>query len=229
MRRRTVLPGLAALAFALTLASPPAYQESFDLEHGDWTTTGRNRFFVLEPGYRLVLEGKDGRREARLEITVLDETRTIGGVPTRVIEERETVGGELREVSRNFYAIDRRTGSVFYFGEEVDVYRAGKVVRHEGAWLHGERGASAGMMMPGDPKVGARYYEEHAPGVALDRAEVVDLDAALDTPAGILRGCLKVREENPVDGEREFKIYAPGIGLARDEDLLLAEHGFAKR
>jgi len=46
---------------------------------------------------------EDGRE--RLTITVLDQTRTIDGVEARVVEERETSGDELREVSRNYLAI----------------------------------------------------------------------------------------------------------------------------
>ena len=61
--------------------------------------TGRNRYFILEPGYQLVLEGKEQRRPVRLTITVLDEVKTVAGVETRVVEERETADGHLVEVS----------------------------------------------------------------------------------------------------------------------------------
>jgi hypothetical protein len=204
------------------------FQRDFDLSSRDLSSTGRNRFFILVPGYRLVLEGKEGDHTVRLVITVLDDTRRIGGVETRVVEERESVDGKLVEISRNFFAICKRTTSVFYFGEEVDLYEDGEIVGHEGAWLHGEGGANAGLIMPGEPVVGARYYQEVAPGVAMDRAEVVDLTTEIETPAGEFEGCLRVREENPLDEEQEFKIHAPGIGLVRDEDLVLVEHGFAR-
>src|SRR3984893_3086434 len=57
--------------------------------------------------------------------------------------------GQPDEVSRNYYAISKRTNSVSYFGEEVDMYKNGKVVSHEGAWLAGTGGARFGLMMPG--------------------------------------------------------------------------------
>jgi hypothetical protein len=203
-----------------------AFQDEFDLEHRALASTGRNRYFLLEPGYRLVLTGREGKHTVTLAVTVLHETRNIGGVETRIVEERETVDGALVEISRNFFAICPRTSSVFYFGEEVDIYEDGRIVDHEGAWLHGEDGARAGLMMPGEPVLGARYYQEVAPHVAMDRAVIVDIDADLETPAGEFNGCLKIAEENPLDGEREFKLHAPGIGLVRDEDLLLVAHGF---
>jgi Concanavalin A-like lectin/glucanases superfamily len=52
-----------------------------------------------------------------LTITVLNETKMVDGVETRVVEERETKGGKLKEVSRNYFAISKRTNDVFYFGE----------------------------------------------------------------------------------------------------------------
>jgi hypothetical protein len=35
----------------------------------------------------------------------LNETREVRGTETRVIEERETFGGELVEISTNYFAI----------------------------------------------------------------------------------------------------------------------------
>lgn len=142
-------------------------------------STGRNPFFVLEPGYQLTLE--DGKE--RLVITVTGETRLVAGVETRMVEERERDGGNLIEVSRNYYAISNKTNSVFYFGEEVDVYKDGKIANHEGAWLAGVGGAKFGLMMPGLPLIKARYYQEMAPKVAMDRAEIVGLGLTVKTPA----------------------------------------------
>jgi len=205
------------------------FQDSFDLENRDFASKGRNKYFILEPGYQLVLEGKEGEHTVQLVITVLDETKKIGSVETRVVEERETEDGKLIEISRNFFAICKQTKSVFYFGEEVDIYKEGKLVAHEGAWIHGKNNARAGMMMPGEPILGARYYQEVAPKVAMDRAQIVNVSTTLKTPAGKFKGCLKVQEENPLDNEKEFKIHAPGIGLVQDEDLLLVKYGFVNK
>ncbi len=205
------------------------FQDFFDLENRDLASRGRNKYFILEPGYQLVLEGKEGEHTVQLVINVLDETKKIGSVETRVMEERETEDGELIEISRNFFAICKQTKSVFYFGEEVDIYKEGKIVAHEGAWIHGKNNARAGMMMPGEPLLGAGYYQEVAPKVAMDRARIVDVSATLKTPAGEFKGCLKVQEENPLDKEKEFKIHAPGIGLVQDEDLLLVKYGFVNK
>lgn len=201
----------------------PSWRKTFRIADCGLEPTGRNTYFVLEPGFQLVLEGGGGK----LAITVLDETRTVAGVTTRVVEEREWKDDELFEVSRNFFAICPRTKDVFYFGEEVDDIEGGAIVGHSGAWLAGENGARAGLIMPGDPKVGMRYYQEIAPDVALDRAEVVSLDETVATPAASFTNALKTEEGSALDpDEHEFKTYAPEIGLAVEEDLRLAAHGF---
>jgi hypothetical protein len=152
---------------------------------------------------------------------VLGETVNIGGVDTRVVEEREWRGGELIEVSRNFLAIHPKTGDVYYFGEDVDMYRKGRVVSHEGAWRHGRHDARFGLMMPGLPSVGMRFYQELAPGVAMDRVEIVSLSDTLTTPAGTFARCLRTKESTPLERGSEYKIYAPGVGLVQDSTLKL--------
>ena len=201
------------------------WQEEFDIKSCKLVTTGRSEYFVLEPGFALVLEGGG----TRLQIRVLDQTRTIDGVVTRVVEEREWKDGKLYEVSRNYFAMCEQTKDVFYFGEEVDFYEGGKVVKHDGSWLAGVNGNRAGLIMPGTPKLKMKYYQEIAPGVAMDRAEIVSLTDTCTTPAGTFQNCLKVKEGSALEfWAKEYKYHAPGIGLVRDEDLQLTKYGFIK-
>jgi hypothetical protein len=218
-----VVAALAAMiSRARHRAQDPGWMDRFAFEPGELSATGRNPFFVLEPGY--VLELEDG--DTRLVITVLDQTELIDGVETRVVEERESEGDRLVEVSRNFFAISTRTNDVFYFGEDVDEYRDGVVAGHEGAWRSGVNGARFGLMMPGEPLLGARFYEEIAPGIAMDRAEITSLTDSLDAPAGRFRDVLETAETTPLErGAREYKYYAPGVGLLRDGSLRLVKYG----
>lgn len=194
----------------------------FSVEKRNLGPTGRSAHFILEPGYQVVLD--DGGE--RLVITVLDETKTVDGVPTRVVEERETKDGKLVEVSRNFFAIDGGTKDVYYFGEEVDIYKNGKATSHEGGWLAGVNGARFGLAVPGRATLGARYYQEIAPQVAMDRAEIASLSEIVRTPAGVFKDCLKVEETTPLEpGVKEYKYYAAGIGIIQDGSLKLVKHG----
>jgi hypothetical protein len=147
-------------------------------------------------------------------------------VETRVVEEREISEGKPLEVSRNYFAFDPTTRNVYYFGEDVDAYKDGKIVSHGGGWLSGTGGSKYGLAMPGDVRVGERYYQEVAPGTAMDRAEIVSTNETVTTPAGMFRGCVKTEETTPLEPKsKEYKYYAPGIGLVRDADLRLVKHG----
>ena len=44
-------------------------------------------------------------------------------------------------------------------------------------------------MIPGQPKVGDKFYQEIAPKVAMDRVEVVSTDETVKTPAGTFQHC----------------------------------------
>ena len=139
---------------------------SFDLKDCDFTSTGENSYFILKPGHQVILEGEEDGEKLQLIMTVLDETKVVDGVETRVVEEKESEGGDLVEVSWNYFAICKPTNDVFYFGEDVDIYEDSKIVSHEGAWVAGQNGAKAGMIMPGRVEVGLKYYQEISPGVA---------------------------------------------------------------
>src|SRR5690349_15706805 len=102
----------------LQTAKDPWISE-FVVDRTQLLATGASRYFILDPGFESVLEHGD----ERVVVTVTNETRVIDGVTTRVVEERETRGGKLVEVSRNFFARDSNSGDVYYFGEDVDNYR----------------------------------------------------------------------------------------------------------
>lgn len=222
---RMLALGLAVGGFVAATAQAPAKKgwiDAFGVDKKDFVSVGANDYFRLEPGYVLTLE----KGKVRLVITVLDETKTVDGVETRIVEERESKNGQLVEVSRNYFAFHTADRGVYYFGEEVDIYKDGKIVRHEGAWESGKNGARFGLMVPGRPEVGARFYQEIAPGVAMDRARIVSVNASIRTPAGEFKGCLEFVETTPLEPlARDTKIYAPGIGLVKDGSLLLVEHG----
>lgn len=228
---RRVVFVLTALIVLATLNGLPAqgqgrdssWVSEFSVNKSDLVATGRHDYFVLEPGYQMVLEEEE--EQERLTITVTNETKMIAGVETRVVEERETVAGQLAEFTRNYYAIDKRTNDVYYFGEEVDVYQNGKLIGHEGSWVAGVNGATFGLMLPGKPSVHAKYYSELAPGVAMDRIEIVGLNETVATEASTFRNCLKLAETSDAEPDTVYRYYAPNVGLVQTEDLKLVKYG----
>ena len=159
---------------------------------------------------------------------MLNETRKINGVETRVVEEHEMLNGKTIETFRNFFVLCKQSGSVFYFGEVVDNYKDGKIVDHESAWL-AEGGNKPGIMMPGLLLIGSRFYNEIAPGVAMDRLEVISTTETVTTPAGTFSNCAKMEETTLIEPKvRDYEVYAPGIGLLKDSDLILTKFGDIK-
>jgi len=219
--------GLAVIV-ALVMGAEPVkadegaakFQNTFKIDKATLADKGEGTYFILEPGYQLTLEeGKD-----TLTITVLDETKRVDGVECRIVEERETQGGKLEEVSRNYFAVDKANGDAYYFGEDVDMYdKNGEVKSHEGSWLSGANDARFGMLLPGKPTVGARYQQEVAPKVAMDRAEVISITEEVKVPAGNFTHCLKTKESSGLERAVEEKLYAPGVGLLKDGGFKLAK------
>src|SRR5262245_54002723 len=222
--------GLAAATAAATGvgAATRPFTTEFPIEKCDFRASGANPYFKLTPGrqayfsnQRCVAAGECEELE-ELWITVTDRTRDVqlsdDGVTrtirTRVVQELETVDGELEEISRNFFAICQPSRDVYYFGEEVDIYEDGRIVDHEGEWLAGRRGAEPGIIMPDAAfLLGSRYFQERAPNVALDRAEHVANDLEIDVPAGFMEDCVQVNETTPLEPGVSTKIYCPGKGL----------------
>jgi hypothetical protein len=203
-------------------ASQDEWQIDFNIEQRSLANTGQSRYFVLEPGFQVVLES----RNEKVTFTVLDETREISGVTTRVVEERAEEFGTVQEVIKSFVAMDRANGDVFKFGEAVEEYRGGRVVSTEGSWMAGVDGGRPGLLVPGEPVVGMKYYVKFSPGIIEDRAEVTSISTALSTPAGDFENGLVTRETSPLEpGASDQKSYAPGVGIVQDGSLRLASYG----
>jgi hypothetical protein len=226
-----VLLGCAGGAALAQCPDDDEFTSQFRLQDCKFKTRGSNPYFVLDPGFRLILEGEDEGEELLLQITVLNETEFIdlseqglGVIPTRIVEEREWVDGELEEVSRNYFAACQQTGAVYYFGEEVDP--------PGGSWRAGENGARPGLIMPGTFLLGSRYFQEiAAEDEAIDRGENTDMDLEVSVEAGDFSGCVEIVDTNPAElvcdvEEGDTKVYCPGVGLVIDEDAELTWYGY---
>jgi hypothetical protein len=196
-----------------------AWREDFNVNKANLMPTGNNPYLSIQPGK--ITKMKSGIDT--LTVTILPQTKLVDGVKVGVLEERETKDGKLIEISLNYFATDKETGDVYYFGEDVDNYKDGKIINHESAWHAGEKGARFGLMIPGKPQKGDKYYQEIAPKVALDRVEIVSTDETVKTPAGTFEHCLHLKETTPLEADVSHKYYAPGIGMIKDDEFELAE------
>lgn len=183
-----------------------------------------NPFFPLGSVHSRVLEGDftdpetgETTRERVEETVVLDAGAIVAGVEVAVVEVFEYADGELTEFTRDYYA-QASDGTVYYLGEDVDMYEDGEVVSHEGAWVTGEAGAEPGLFMPASPQVGMTFEQERAPGVAEDTSTVVATGLEVTVPAGTFGGCIETEDTNPLDGSTEHKAYCPGVGIVREQN-----------
>jgi hypothetical protein len=217
------------LAFAITLTVPASagngkFTSQFPGEN-TFASQGNNYFLPLIPGLFQVLE--TGNHKVKVVVTVTERTKIIDGVETRIVTEREEHDGVLFEITDNYEAISTKTNAVYYFGEYATQYKDGQAVGHKGSWQVGENGAQFGLLMPGVPLLGAKFLQENAPPVALDRSQIIQEGVTIDTPAGTLKNCLRVFDTDGLDPQAppENKIYCHGIGNVVDEKLTVTTYG----
>lgn len=151
----------------------------------------------------------DCDEDEAVRVSILTDTESVGGQPTRVMEEREWIDGELAEVSRNFVNQCPNTQDVYYWGEDVciaagsedavdeplyehinceayadDEITAGDLTWGAGAWRAGIDDAEPGILFPGGAfLLGARYFQEGSEN-AQDWATNEEMGLTADNPAG---------------------------------------------
>jgi hypothetical protein len=186
----------------------------------DFVDTVDNPLLPLTPGSTWRYEVREGVDVVEtIEVTVLEETRTVAGVTATVVSDVVTdAGGEVVEETFDWFAQDR-DGNVWYLGEDTTSYEDG-AASTEGSWEAGVDGAMAGLVMPAEPRVGDGFEQEHLEGVAEDRARVLDVAASWRTPFGAWDDLLETEDTTPLEPDvLERKLYARGIGLVAERDL----------
>jgi len=196
---------------------PAAYEPSIDPT--EFTSVIDNPYLPLLPGSRWVYEGESEGEQERIVVTVTDRTREVMGVTCVVVRDAVTIGGELAELTFDWYAQDAE-GSVWYFGEETAEYENGRVKTTEGSWEAGVDGAQPGILMFGTPEIGVPYRQEYYAGHAEDMGQVTQLGAAVTVPYGAFEEVLVTEDWTPLDTKfLEHKYYAPGVGVVLERSL----------
>jgi predicted small lipoprotein YifL len=228
MRRMAIAAALAALAGCGGSGgtSLPQGGEPVELDPADFTSEIDNPWMPFRTGSRSVYRETDQEgAEQRVEVTVLDETREVMGIETRIVHDVVTEDGELVEDTYDWYAQDA-DGNVWYFGEETQEFEDGKPSTTAGSWEAGVDGAQPGILVPAEPEVGMTYRQEYYEGEAEDAAEVLSLDEKVEVPFGSFDGVLMTKEFTPLDPDiLEHKFYARNVGVV----LALAISGGSDR
>ena len=234
--------GFAVLLFAgpsraaSDIKEPPRWTSPKDFTAArDWDLKATNLvphgthklFYPLVPGHKHVLEKPDHLDgHYRRETTVLDTTEEFdvpgfGSFRTAVVQDDEIVDGVLNQRILTWLAIDRASGGVFIFGEEVwEIDDDGKRA-FASAWRVGEPAgdglAEPGLLMPGLPMLGGRYVFYGNDSTAYGGSEIMETGIEVMVPAGRFRNCMRVRDQGlRVLSDITDRTWCPGVGLTVD-------------
>ena len=199
-------------------AGAPPYEPVLD--PANFSTTIDNPYFPLPVGRTLVYRGvKDGQPQED-RVTVTDQTKTVAeGITARVVTDVATHDGTLLEKTSDWYAQDKQ-GNVWYVGEDTAHYLANGKVDTSGSWEAGVHDAEPGLVMEANPQIPDSYRQEFLTGQAEDTAWIVDRSGSTTVPYGTLKNVLTSLEATRLEpGAYDQKVYAPGIGIAREQAL----------
>jgi len=214
----TFTTGLALLFAMLSSAAVQAKAKapSPDINPANFVRHVTNPFFPLQPGTTFFYKGRAEGVPTSIEMQVTHQTKQILGVTCTVVRDRAFEKGVLIEDTVDWYAQDVE-GNVWYFGEDTKELDAnGNVISTEGSWEAGVHGARPGIIMEAHPRVGDRYHQEVAPGVAEDLAQVLSRDASACVRYGCFADLLVTKEWTPLErGVVEQKYYAKDVGFIR--------------
>ena len=230
--RRSTLSLLAACALACVMSWPAVavtVLPDFSSAVFDPAQPIDNPYFPMTDTRTYVYSGHDadGPVDERFEHTNIGQGPVIAGVQSFVQLDREFEDGLLVEETSDFFAQDT-LGNVWYLGEDVTTFEydeEGNLIdtNTEGAWRAGVNGALPGFIMPAELTEGFNYFQEHAPAdEALDQGTIfVAFIGTLTLEFGTFENVLQILETTELEpDEREFKNYAPGVGLILvEEDL----------
>ena len=192
----------------------PQGSEPFDVDPAEFTTEIDNPYWPMTPGSHWVYRETDAEGTvSRVDVTVTDKTKTIMGIQARVVHDKVTEGGEVKEDTFDWYAQDG-DGNVWYLGEDTTEFENGKPKTKEGSWEAGVDGALGGIIVPAHPEPGLTYREEYYKGHAEDGAEVLSVTAHAKVPYGSFDHAFQTRNFSPLEPNLiEEKFYARGVGV----------------
>jgi hypothetical protein len=182
------------------------------LDPSKFTTEIDNPYWPMRPGSHWVYREVEDGEAQRVDVTVTNKTKVLGGVTARVVHDRVTRNGQVFEDTYDWYAQDS-DGNIWYLGEDTKEYENGKLKTTEGSWAYGVDGAQPGVVVPADPKQGMRYREEYYAGHAEDAASVLNVGSQVQVPYGRFKDAMLTRNYSSLEPTvEEMKLYARGVG-----------------
>ena len=226
-----ILPILALLPLAQPALSQAVADPILpDFAAADFSTPRANPYMPLQVGRTVTMLAttiSEGETVPELAVrTVIGPGPVIMGAPSITVVDEAFVEGRLVERTLDYFAADA-AGNIWYLGEDVENFiydDAGLLTGtdNHSAWMAGVNGAVPGITMPAVLTIGEVLFQEHAPvEEAMDYAELVETGLTIDTTDGQYTDVIKFYEASLADLDlREFKYYAPGVGMIRADEHL---------
>jgi hypothetical protein len=221
MFRRTTIAsvlGAAALGCAAfgAVSSPARYAPPTPKFSNP--TNISNPYLPITSFRKCVLAGRDGSQHLRVTRTLLPATQafTYAGQSFQAVKVLDRVV-DLKSSQRIERTIDyfaqSDAGDVYYLGEDVNDYKDGKFVGHEGQWRLGRDTHVPGILMSAHPAVGQAFDSENVPGIVHETSTVVAAGQVRKAAGHYYSNVLTIREDATPPPEVEYKNYAPGMGV----------------
>lgn len=201
---------------AITRGKLAPASDRVDLEMPTFSnpTNVTNPLFPISDLHSVLALGRVDGERLRVETTLLPETKTIewNGLQVEALQAQFLAyhDGRIEEVAVDLYA-QSDDGAVWYFGEDVFVYKDGRVVATLGTW-RADLDGPASMIMPANPQVGDAYRTENVPRLEFFEESIVkSIGKMVVGPTGSVEGAM-IGQELHFPGSVEDKIFAPGYG-----------------
>ncbi len=184
-------------------------------------TNINNPYLPITAFDRCTLAGKDGSQHLLVKRRLLSGTQTFtyAGQTFQAVKVLDRVfdtkADEKIERTLDYFA-QSDAGDVYYLGEDVNDYKHGKLVSHEGSWRLGVNTQVPGILMTAHPVVGQTFDSENVPNVVHETSTVQAIGGVRKIHKRTFSNVLTIREDAQVPGiapEVEYKNYAPGLGV----------------
>ena len=207
-----LIPGAAA-------GAPTRHGYEPVLNPADFVRSITNPYLPFPVGRTLTYRGiKDGVTQTDV-VHVTSHTRVLEGITAVAVSDVATHDGRLLEKTTDWYAQDKR-GNVWYLGERTAAYSHGHV-DHSGSWLAGVHDGEPGIVMEAHPRVPDAYRQEFLRGQAEDTAWIVSRGGSFKLPFTVVHNVVTSYEFTVLEPTvLDKKIYAPGLGIVREEASL---------
>lgn len=230
MRRTTLITlGAASIVGAAAIwipaitsarsSTPASYEPRLNAK--SFSTKIDNRYYPLPVGWTWIYKGTKERKPQINRVTVTSMTKRVPeGITARVVSDvSKTLKGKLLEKTTDLYAQDQH-GNVWYFGEKTAAYLPGGKIDRSGSWEAGVKDGEPGIIMLAHPRIPDAYRQEYQKGNAEDTGWIVNRGTSVSVPFGTVHNVVTSLEFARVEPNVvDQKIYAPGIGIARETAL----------